>query len=82
MLSCPDYLLSESYYFMIISDHNSYYHARKDLRWQVAMDEEMNSLKKNTTWELLSLPLGMKLVQCKWVFRTKVSVDGKKYKYK
>ena len=37
---------------MISSDPKSYYHAQKDLIWQVAMDEEMNSLKKNTTWEI------------------------------
>ena len=67
---------------MIISDPKSYYHARKDPRWQVSMDEEMNSLQKNTTWELVSLPPGRKLVQCKWVFRTKVAVDGRTYKYK
>ena len=75
-LSCPDYLLSASYYLMIILDPKSYYHAWKDLRWHVAMDEEMNSLQKNTTWELVSLPTGRKLVQCKWVFRTKVAADG------
>ena len=61
---------------MIISDPKSYYHAQKDPRWQVAMDEEMNSLKKNTTWELVSLPPGRKLVQCKCVFQNKVVADG------
>ena len=29
-----------------------------------------------------SLPHGRKLVQCKWVFWTKVFVDGKTWKYK
>ena len=43
---------------------------------KLGMDEEMNSLQNNTTWELVSLPLGRKLVQCKWVFQTKVIVDG------
>ena len=41
---------------MIILDPKSYYHAQNDPRRQVAMDEEMNSLQKNTTWELVSLP--------------------------
>ena len=62
---------------MIRLDPNSYYHARKDLRWQVSMDEEINSLQKNTTW-----PPGRKLVQCKWVFQNKVAADGSTYKYK
>ena len=67
---------------MIILDPKSYYHARKDPRWQVSMDEEVNSLQKNTTWELVSLPPGRKLVQCKWMFQTKVADDGSTYKYK
>ena len=71
--SCHDYLMSKSCHLMISSYPNSYYHSRKDPRWQVAMDEEMNSLQKNTTWELVPLPPGRKLVQCKWVFWTKVS---------
>ena len=67
---------------MISSDPKSYYHARKDPRWQVAMDEEMTSLQKNTTWELVPLPPGRKLVLCKWVFWKKVDADGRTYKYK
>ena len=75
-LSCHDSFLFKTCYLMIISDPNSYYHARKYLRWQDAMDEEMNSLQKNATWELVSLPPGRKLVQYKWVFQKKVSNDG------
>ena len=76
-LSCSDNLLFETCYLMISSDPNSYYHARNDPRWQVAMDEEMNSLHKNTTWELVSLPPRRKLVKRKWVFQTKVAADGR-----
>ena len=45
------------------------------------MDEEINSFQKNTTWEIVSLPTRTKLVQCKWVFWTKVATDGRTYKY-
>ena len=76
VLYCPDYLLSKYCYLMIISDPNSYYHSWKDPRWQFSMDEEMISLQKNTTWELVSLPPERKLVQCKWVFWTNISTDG------
>ena len=81
-LSCHDVLLSETCYLMISSYPKCYYHARKDPRWQVAMEEEMNSLQKNATWELVSLPPGRKLVQCKWVFWTKVAADGSTCQYK
>ena len=46
------------------------------------MKEEFNSVQKNNTWELVDLPLGRKLVQCKWVLRTKFSDDGSPLKYK
>ena len=42
----------------------------------------MNSLQKNATWELVSLPPERKLVQCKWIFWTKVAADGRTCKYK
>ena len=31
---------------------------------------------------MVDLPLGRKLVQCKWVFKTKFDVDGSPLKYK
>ena len=74
--SFHDDLLSETYYLMIGSNPKSYYHALKDPRWQASMDEEFNSLQKNATWELASLPPMRKLVQSKWVFQTKVFDDG------
>ena len=46
---------------MIYSDPKSYYHAQKYPRWQDTMDEEFNSLQKNATWELVSLPPGQTL---------------------
>ena len=76
-LSCHESLLSETCYLLIGLDPKSYYHAWKYPRWKAAMDEEFNSLRKNTTWELVYLPPERKLVQCKWVFWKKVSVDGK-----
>ena len=36
--------------------------------WASAMEEEMQSLKKNKTWKLTQLPEGRKAIGCKWVF--------------
>ena len=46
------------------------------------MEEEFNSLQKSNTWELVDLPPGRKLVQYKWVYKTKLAADGSPMKYK
>ena len=45
------------------------------------MQDEFNSLLENETWELVPLPPKRKLVQCKWVYRTKDYADGSDIKY-
>ncbi|TNV97790.1 hypothetical protein C5H24_12690, partial [Xylella fastidiosa] len=51
-------------------------------KWKGAMVEEMTALKKNGTWELVSLPRGKKPVGCKWVFTVKHKADGTVERYK
>ncbi len=40
------------------------------------MNEEMQSLSKNETWELVPLPKGVKPVGCKWVYKKKEGIPG------
>ncbi|KAG8503402.1 hypothetical protein CXB51_001378 [Gossypium anomalum] len=40
-------------------------------KWMFAMQEEMESLHKNKTWDLVKLPKGKKTVRCKCVFKKK-----------
>jgi hypothetical protein len=40
------------------------------------MNKEYCSLMENDTWDLVLLPKGIKLVRCKWVYRTKYAIDG------
>jgi len=39
--------------------------------WSAAMEEEMESLEKNRTWDLVPLPKGKRAIGCKWVFKKK-----------
>ena len=48
------------------------------LKWELAMKEEMKSLHQNKTWELVKLPEGRKTLQNKWVYRLKEEADGSK----
>ncbi|GKB51925.1 zinc finger, CCHC-type containing protein [Tanacetum coccineum] len=43
--------------------------------WKAAMKEEMDSLRKNKTWELVDHPAGQKLVSCKWMFKIKEGIE-------
>jgi len=42
------------------------------------MKDAMDSLLKNKTWELTTLPEGKKALQNKWVYRVKTEHDGSK----
>ncbi|XP_020272572.1 glycine-rich RNA-binding protein 3, mitochondrial-like [Asparagus officinalis] len=41
------------------------------IRWREVMEEEMRSLQKNDTWELVKLPKDKKAIEYKWVYAMK-----------
>ncbi|KAG8491535.1 hypothetical protein CXB51_014880 [Gossypium anomalum] len=52
-------------------------------KWMFAMKEEIESLHKNRTWDLVKLPKSKKVVRCKWVFKKKegtLGVEEPRYK--
>jgi Reverse transcriptase (RNA-dependent DNA polymerase) len=50
--------------------------------WDNAIQEEMRSLSKNHTWDLVDLPKDQKAVKCKWVYCIKFGADGKPNRFK
>ncbi|KAM1035390.1 hypothetical protein ACFXTH_038636 [Malus domestica] len=56
--------------------------AMKDPRWTRAMNEEMEALQKNSTWELTNLPKGKKSNGCRWIYTVKFNADGTIERYK
>ncbi|WJZ85527.1 hypothetical protein VitviT2T_005055 [Vitis vinifera] len=46
------------------------------------MNEDMKSLKKNETWELIECPLGKNSVGCRWIYTMKYKVDGSIERFK
>ena len=44
--------------------------------WKAAMDEEMESFKKNQTCELVKLPKRKRAIGCKWVYAKKEGILG------
>jgi hypothetical protein len=49
--------------------------------WHKAMDEEMQSLKENRTWDLVDLPAGRQALRGKWVYKLKRGPDGSVVKH-
>jgi hypothetical protein len=50
--------------------------------WKAAMIDELKSIEKNQTWELVKLPNGKKTIDLKWVYKTKLNPDGSISKHK
>ncbi|KAH9290463.1 hypothetical protein KI387_034580, partial [Taxus chinensis] len=59
-----------------------YEEAIKNEVWEKAMDDEIDAIEKNQTWELMDLPKGKDVIGFNWVYKTKYNVDGKVQKHK
>lgn len=46
------------------------------------MDQEIDAIERNQTWELVEVPKGKKPIEVKWVYKTKLNVQGEVEKYK
>lgn len=57
-------------------------HSKYHKEWEEAMQEEINSLKKNETWKLVKLPQGRKAIGNKWTFKIKHDSQGNINRYK
>ncbi|KAE8680428.1 putative Double Clp-N motif-containing P-loop nucleoside triphosphate hydrolases superfamily protein [Hibiscus syriacus] len=50
--------------------------------WMMAMQEEIEALHKNNTWDLVPLPQGRKPIGNKWVFKIKRNGDDQVERYR
>ena len=71
-----DSALVEKFYMIVGTDPHLYNKYFNYPIWISSMEEEFQSLQKNNTWELVPLPPKRKVVQRKWVYRTKLATDG------
>ena len=63
-------------------DPVSFDEAAKEDVWIKAMDEEIDSIERNNTWDLVDLPEGKNSIGVKWVYKTKLNAKGEVEKYK
>jgi len=86
-ISRPPERYSPSLYYVLLTDFGEpecYEEAvlvetRK--KWEQAMKEEMDSLARNQTWDLVKLPTGKTTLQNKWAYKLKEE-DGGRKRYK
>ena len=50
--------------------------AAKNPWWVNAMNEEMQALSKNETWDLVPHSPHKKAISCRWIYKVKYNVDG------
>ena len=53
-----------------------------DVKWNKAMNEEMDALDMNNKWDLALLQEGMNVIGCKWVYKVKYNLNGTLSRYK
>ncbi|KAL0285420.1 UNVERIFIED_CONTAM: Retrovirus-related Pol polyprotein from transposon RE2 [Sesamum calycinum] len=65
-----------------VQEPKTYLQASFDPHWIKAMDQELQALETNGTWELTSLPPHKKTIGSRWVFKLKYNPDGSIERYK
>ena len=54
----------------------SYTQVVQQQEWVDAMNDELDALELNDTWEITDLPSGKKAIGSKWIYKTKFKPDG------
>ncbi|CAL8134899.1 unnamed protein product [Prunus armeniaca] len=61
---------------LYIVEPEKYEEAAQDQSWIKAMEDELSMIEKNGTWELVNIPSDKQVIGVKWVFKTKLNLDG------
>ncbi|CAL9010595.1 unnamed protein product [Prunus brigantina] len=67
---------------MCIIEPESFEEAAKDDSWKKAMEDEITMIEKNNTWELVDRPFDKPIIGVKWIYKTKLNLDGSVQKNK
>jgi hypothetical protein len=60
-----------------IVEPNNFEESNNDEQWIKSMEEELDKIEKNETWELVPRPKNKNVIARKWVFRNKMDEDGR-----
>ncbi|GKE47182.1 ribonuclease H-like domain-containing protein, partial [Tanacetum coccineum] len=63
-------------------EQKSYFEAFKYHHWTNAMNQEIDALLRNGSWEMVQLPKGRKAIGIKWIYKIKFRSSGEIDGYK
>jgi hypothetical protein len=61
---------------MSMVEHNNFNESIKYVNWLKSMNEELDQIEKNNTWELVPRPADKNVIVSKWVFKNKMNEQG------
>ena len=77
-----DYLNVSSNFALLSFQPSSFEKEIRDENWVQAMDEEINSIEKNDTWDLVNFLKDKSLIGVKWVYKTKLNEKDENDRFK
>jgi hypothetical protein len=55
---------------------NNFNEASTNDHWVKAMNEELDQIEKNNTWEMVQRPKGKNIIGSKWILKNKLNEQG------
>ena len=65
-----------------VCELESFGETSNDAQWRTTMEEEIQTLDANHTWNLVAPPKGCRPIGCKWIYKVKYNSDGFVNRYK
>jgi hypothetical protein len=62
--------------FIFMLEPKNFNEASKDDHWVKEMNDELDQIKKNNTWEMVHRPEGKNIIGSKWIFKNKLNEQG------
>jgi hypothetical protein len=67
---------SANFALLSMIEPQNFVQASQDDHWVKAMNEELDQIEKNKTWDLVPRPNDKNVIGTKWVYRNKLNEDG------
>jgi predicted nucleotidyltransferase len=62
--------------FISMVEPKNFNEASKDVNWLKSMNEELDQIEKNDTWEFVPRPRNTNVIGSKWVYKNKMNEQG------